>query len=165
MIGIRAVVACTGARLERRSCESLRELQGCGRRSRQEGERESSFANCVDMSNCGVDTYGCVTPLVGPATDPTMRRKKQSPVTRAALWQAPVHATTICIPITCAAAHNSQLTTHNCDEVARQAPVQRSRLSPLPSHPGFAGLFQTGWRNPGLYPVLWLSSGLWSRQS
>ena len=69
-----------------------------------EGERESSFANCVDMSNCGVDTYGCVTPLVGPATDPTMRREKQSPVTRAALWQAPVHATTICIPITCAAA-------------------------------------------------------------
>ena len=30
---------CTGARLERRSCKSLRKLQGYGRRSRQESER------------------------------------------------------------------------------------------------------------------------------
>ena len=40
-----------------------------------------------------------------------VKRKKHSRVVR-------IPAITICIIISCAAAHNSQLTTHNCDEVA-----------------------------------------------
>jgi|GEM_PF-7122271 len=55
-----------------------------------------------------------------------VKRKKHSRVVR-------IPAITICIIISCAAAHNSQLTTHNCDEVA--PPSLPLSLLPAPPAP------------------------------